>query len=76
MNAAAFCEGEALVVTRLRSEQGAALVEEAPEARSGAERFEPARGTVPLLHAAMVWLQMVVQIAMSSMRYLGKPCHD
>ena len=71
MNAAALCEGETLVVTRPRSEKGADLVEEATEARSGAERFEPARGTVPLLNAAMVLLQMVVQIAISSMRYLG-----
>ena len=71
MNAAAFCEGEALAGTRLRSEKGADLVEEATEARSGAERFEPARGTVPLLNAAMVLLHMVVQIAIRSMRYLG-----
>jgi hypothetical protein len=53
MDAAAFCEGETLVVTRLRLEKAADLVEEATEARSRAERFEPAHGTVPLLHAAV-----------------------
>jgi hypothetical protein len=54
-------------VTRLRPQRGPDLVEEATEACSGAEGFEPTRGPIALFDAPMVLLQMIIQVAVRPM---------
>ena len=70
MDAAAFCEGEVLVVTRLRPEKGTDLVEDTTEACCGGEGSKPARRAIPLFNAPMILFQMVIEIAM---RPVGHP---
>jgi hypothetical protein len=70
MDAAAFCEGEVLVVTRPRPEKGTDLVEDATAACGGGEGSQPARRAIPLFNAPMILLQRVVEVAI---RPVGHP---
>jgi hypothetical protein len=56
LDMAAWCEGEALAVVRLRSDQGTELVDETPEARSRPERFEPTCRPIAWRSAPMILL--------------------
>jgi hypothetical protein len=59
MDAPALRKRERLIVLWPGSQKGADLVEEAAEAFSGAEGFEPTRGPVALLDAPMILLEMI-----------------
>jgi hypothetical protein len=69
LDAAALCEREVLVATRLQSEKGPNLVEEVAEARGRSKGFEPTCRSVALLDAPMILLQMMIQVAVRSVHY-------
>lgn len=56
MDAPALLTRARLVAVRLWAEKGSDLIKDSAETRSGGERFEPAHGTVALLHAQMILL--------------------
>jgi hypothetical protein len=52
-----------LMAVQLGTEKGADLIKDAAETRGADEGFEPTRAPIAWLDAAMVWLQMVVEMA-------------
>lgn len=63
MDAPALLKRERFVAVRPGAEKSSDLFKDVAETRSGGERFEAAHGPVALLHAPMILLQLVIQIA-------------
>jgi hypothetical protein len=62
MDAPALREGERLITPRLRPQKGADFIEGAAKACGGVPMLEPAHGAIPLLDAAMILFQHIVEI--------------
>jgi hypothetical protein len=81
MDAPMLFQREPLVTVRLEAKKGTDLVEEAAEARSGAEGFEPSGDPIALLNAPMVLLNGLItndkfcmsRISPSRMRWARRP---
>jgi hypothetical protein len=63
MDSSLLLEGEGLIAVGRRAKERTDLIEQATEARSRAAMSEPAHRSIPLLDAAMILLQMVIQVA-------------
>jgi hypothetical protein len=70
MSGSVLPQGEGLMAVRLGAEKRPHLVEQAAEARGRGALFEPAHRPIPLFDAAMILLQVVIQIAIRAMLYV------
>jgi hypothetical protein len=70
MDVPVVCKCNQLFAVQLGMEKGSVLIGGAAETRGGGERFETACGSVGLLDAPMVLLDMVVQVAVRPVRHL------
>ncbi len=69
MDAPALRKREELVTVRLETEKSSKLIKHVTETRGGGEGFEPACGPVALLHAPMILLEMIIQVAVGPVHH-------